>query len=102
MACNWTRWHAIDAMRRKRSSKLEVPLQTSPILPSWSQVEHLYAKQFSLRERGLEMVREVLTSRQPQSRRELSTLVKGCCQVLKKAVGDKVYSVCRQQPVFGK
>ena len=50
-------------------------------------------KQFSHRERGLELVREVLSSQQPQSRKDVTTLVKGCCQVLKKALSDKVFAV---------
>ena len=53
----------------------------------------MYAKQYPLRERGLQQVRHVMDSTEGVSRKEIATLVKATCQILKKALSDKVHSV---------
>lgn len=61
-------------------------------------VKHVYAKQFSLRERGLQLVQEALetpptaTPTVTHSRREAVNSVRATCEVLRKALHDKVFS----------
>ena len=73
------------------SPSLHPSLPPSP--PPSREVDHVCAKQFSLREGGLRQVRAWLEGAEGQSRREVSTAVRATCQVLERTLRDKVLSV---------
>lgn len=56
-------------------------------------MEHIYSKQYNVREDGLQQIIKDLESKGEMSRKETSTIIRATCQVLGKALKDKVMSV---------
>lgn len=60
------------------------------------QLKHLFAKQFALREKGLQMAQEALSSVRSQPRGEMGVWVRGAGELLKRALRDSVFSVSEE------
>ena len=56
-------------------------------------MEHIYAKQYNVREDGIQQIIKDLESKGEVCRKETSTIVRATCQVLGKALKDTVMSV---------